>query len=227
MLRVAIVDDEAHAREGLRLRLRGCENVRVVAEYDCADAAIEAGVAERCDLVFLDIQMPGMDGLEAARRWRELPLHVVFVTAYSHHAVDAFDTDAADYLLKPVNAKRLNRALDRARRRLDANPATIEVVDGTSHHRLPVDEIDYIAAAGDYMCLRVGSATVVTRRTLTDLLRELEPHGFMQIHRSTVINRDRIRAVEFAPNGGGIVRLQCGKKLGFSRRYRDVLRERR
>ena len=224
MLRVAIVDDEAHAREGLRLRLENCDDVSVVAEYDCADAAINDSIDDRCDLVFLDIQMPGMDGLEAARRWRDLPLHVVFVTAYSQHAVDAFDTDAADYLLKPVNAKRLSRALQRARKRLDEKPVTVDVVDGTSHHRVPVNDIDFISAAGDYMCMRVGSETVVTRRTLADLLGELKPHGFMQIHRSTVINRDRIRAVEFAPNGGGIVRLRCGEELGFSRRYRDALR---
>jgi two-component system LytT family response regulator len=247
-IRALIVDDEPLARERLRSLVAGEADIEVIAE--CSDGAEAARAIERLspDLVFLDIQMPELDGfavLEAIEP--ELVPVIIFVTAYDEYAIRAFDVHALDYLLKPFDRARFHRALSRARAELMGGekaegrqrlaallaelPAQgrylkrIVVKSGGRVVFLSAEEIDWIEAAGNYVKLHVGEKSHLLRETMKRLEEKLEPQLFVRIHRSHIVNVDRVRELEPWFNGEFVVVLKSGAKLTSGRAYGHRLRQ--
>lgn len=260
MIRAIVADDERLARRGMALRLEKHTDVKIVAECRDGREAIDAIIDHGADVAFLDIEMPGMNGIEVASRILSFDRQpfVVFVTAYDRYAIEAFEISAVDYLLKPIIDERLATALDRLRsdlaqhkasdqnrklldclRRLTGHedldmeqaiqgrlePESLRFDDSGTRCRIPLTGIDFVEAAGDYMCIRAGDRTYVVRTTLAELSQRLEPAGFLRIHRSVLANARKIR--EFQPNGHGdaVVRMADGTELKCSRTYRAGVRE--
>lgn len=229
-LRVLIVDDEALSRRGLALRLGQHADIELLGECSNGREAVASINALNPDLVFLDIQMPGLSGFDVLA---ELPAQnqplVVFVTAYNQHAIRAFEARAIDYLLKPVDDDRLNAALDHARQQFAQRavarerryPQLLPVRQGRETLRLPVDAIDWIDAAGDYMCLHSAGATHVMRATMKELEDLLDPRIFQRVHRSTIVNLARVRSLRSHTNGEYFLTLADGHELKLSRSFRD------
>lgn len=249
-LRVLIVDDEAAARELLREMLADeASEARIEIIGECADGqnALRAIKDLRPDLVLLDVQMPELDGFGvlAALAPDEMP-HVIFTTAYDSYAVNAFEVHALDYLLKPFDEERLYEALRRARREIErsgqdgiaervvslletrsARPKYAErlaVKDGSRVFFLRADEIEWIGAEGNYVALHVGKRAHLLRHSITQIEAELDPHRFRRIHRSTIVNIDRIRELRPLFRGEYEVILRDGTTLKLSHNYRDNLR---
>jgi two-component system LytT family response regulator len=237
-LRVLIVDDEPPARRRLRALLDADPEVTVVGECgDGAAAVAELGRGE-CDLVFLDVQMPGLDGLEVVRAVgpERMPA-VVFVTAHADHALPAFDARAVDYLLKPFDRERFEQALGRAKelvrgRRLlaAAGPAPVQPPAARLLLRaqgrlyfLRADEIDWVEAAGNYLRLHAGGKAHLLRATLAGLEARLDPARFVRIHRSALVNLDRVAEMQPLFHGDYEVLLRDGTRLTLSRAYRANL----
>jgi two-component system LytT family response regulator len=230
MWRALVVDDEVLARDGLRLELERETDISVVAEAIDGPDAVEAINRLRPDIVFLDIQIPGFDGFEVLRRIDlERPPLVVFVTAFDSYAVRAFDQRAVDYLVKPINSVRLHEAVDRAREVLSATPRITQPpyyqrFTIREHNRfvvVKVTDVDWFEAASNYVELHVGSRTHLLRDTLTDLEQRLDPARFVRIHRSTIVNMDRVADIRPTTRGDFTVVLLNGKDLRLSRVYRD------
>ncbi len=242
-IRILIVDDEAPARRRLRALLQGESDCEVVAEAATGGAALEMIDRHSPDLLFLDIQMPGMDGLAVVRELdsREPPL-IVFVTAYDQFAVEAFELCALDYLLKPFDRERFQKALERARGRLGSGgePAAdpglrrlLELLQGGTARFLvkargrmlliKAEECDWLEAAGNYVELHVGGKAHLVRDTLQSLEQRLDPTQFVRIHRSRIVNLDRIREILPDAHGDFEVVLRDGTQLRMSRRYRSNL----
>ena len=229
-IRALIVDDEALARERVRTLLATAPGVTVVAECSGGREAVEQILAERPDLVFLDVQMPDLDGfdvLEAvASEW--LP-QVIFVTAYDEYAIKAFDVHAIDYLLKPIEPERFRKALARVTKRdllamLDERPIDRLVIRTRSKVSfLKPSEIDWIEADGKHAVLHAGRETHVVRHTLTRLEQRLAPHGFVRVHRSAIVNVDRIKELEPWFHGEYVVILKDGTKLTSSAAHSQAL----
>jgi two-component system, LytTR family, response regulator len=230
MTRAIIVDDEALARERVRTLLADAPGVTIVAECSGGREAVDQILAERPELVFLDVQMPDLDGfdvLEAvASEW--LP-QVIFVTAYDEYAIKAFDVHAIDYLLKPIEPERFRKALARVTKRdllamLDERPIDRLVIRTRSKVSfLRPSEIDWIEADGKHAVLHAGRETHVVRHTLTRLEQRLAPHGFVRVHRSAIVNVDRIRELEPWFHGEYVVILKDGTKLTSSAAHSQAL----
>jgi two-component system LytT family response regulator len=233
LIRTLVVDDEPLARSNLTVLLRRDGDVQIVGE--CGSAA-EAAVQIRekqPDLVFLDVQMPEGDGFDVLDLPEgELPLAIVFVTAYDQYALKAFEAGALDYLLKPFDDRRFEKALERAKEKIAqgrAEPRRREWVAVRSAGQVAFvkhAEIDWIEAADYYACLHTGAKTHMLRRTLAELDQELDPRLFCRIHRSAIVNLERIRALELNDDSDYRVVLESGMKLRLSRRYRKELRSR-
>jgi two-component system, LytTR family, response regulator len=248
-VRVLVADDEPLARERLRTLLTREEWVDLVAECPNGTDTIEAIDRLQPDLVFLDVQMPGANGfdvIEAVGPAR-MPL-VVFVTAYDHYALRAFDVHALDYLLKPFDRQRFHEALVRARQQLDRRSGgdlerrLLELVQDLkpASHRLErfviksggrvffvrADEIDWIEAAGNYVKLHVGSDAHLFRETMNALELQLDPDTFFRIHRSHIVNIERVKELQPWFNGEYVVFLRNGTRLTLSRGYREKLQDR-
>jgi two-component system LytT family response regulator len=229
-----VVDDESLARRNLTVLLRGDPDIASVAECGSGLEAIEEIRKSKPDLVFLDVQMPecgGFDVLELLGN--DLPSTVIFVTAYDRYALRAFEAGALDYLLKPFDDARFGRALNRAKDRLahyapsQPRPAERLVVKSRGQALfLNVADIDWIEAAGYYACVHVGSDTHVIRRTLFELERDLGDERFIRIHRSIIVNLDRIRGLELQDGGDYEVVLKSKVRLHLSRRFRKRLQDR-
>jgi two-component system LytT family response regulator len=245
-LRVVIVDDEELARRGIRSRLERAGDVDVIAECRNGREAIDAIRRLAPDLVFLDVQMPGKDGFDvvAGLGGDAAPPQVIFVTAHDRYAVRAFDVHAFDYLLKPIDDDRFADALARAReavarardgdvgRRLAAllrdvkrveYPERFVVRSGGRVVFVRAAEIDWVEAAGDYVSLHTGKRTWLLRETMTSIERKLDPDRFARIHRSTIVQVDRIAEMRSYDNGEYVVLLRDGTSLKLSRTYRAVL----
>ncbi|HSR52548.1 MAG TPA: response regulator [Acidobacteriota bacterium] len=251
-MRVLIVDDEPPARRKLRRFLDDEGDVEVVGEAASGKEAVAAIRRLRPQAVFLDIQMPEMDGFEVLRELERdvqegfMP-RIVFVTAYDQFALKAFEVAALDYLLKPFDRQRLSQALERLRReveqaqRPDMQEGVQELLDHLRRRRqyakrimvrsqgrvrfLKTDEIDWIQAAGNYAELHVGSRSHLLRETLSTLEERLDPEQFVRVHRSAIVNLDRVREVHpYSKNDYTIV-LASGHKVRMSRRYRDRLEQ--
>jgi two-component system LytT family response regulator len=252
MLRAVIVDDEPLARDLLSLLLADHKDIEIVARCQNGREAIAYLQSQPVDLLFLDVQMPKLDGFDVVERvgLQHLP-PTVFVTAYHEHAVRAFDVHAVDYLTKPVDAERLARALGRVREKIAAKAALLtqeqlaavlnglrSVVDGSDKYAsrflvkdgekeilLPVEKIDWIEAAEYYCCLHVNGRRYMLRETIADLSDKLDSRGFVRIHRSVIVNLDRIREIYREGQAEGSVVLKDGQKLRMSKAGRQKLIE--
>ena len=246
--RVLIADDEPLARERLRTLLGAEDWVEVVAECQNGTEAVDSIARLQPDLVFLDVQMPGATGFDVidAVGPDRMPL-VVFVTAFDKYALRAFDVHALDYLLKPFDRERFGQALGRARQQLerrssgDLERRLLELVqDLRGQHKLErfvikaggrvffvrSDEIDWIEAAGNYVKLHVGADAHLFRETMNALESQLNPDTFYRIHRSHIVNIERVKELQPWFNGEYVVVLHNGTQLRLSRSYREKLEER-
>ncbi len=260
-LRVLIVDDEELARRGLEIRLGADPDVEICGQSRNGREAVAAVRELRPDVVFLDVQMPGMDGFETLRELagRHLPV-VIFVTAFAEHAIQAFEANALDYLLKPIDDERLQQALKRARRHLDEQQAvdhrsqllklicditgkemTLDAaLDGMSSQEPPalqrlaikegkttacveIANIDWIEAAGDYLCIHAVGKTHVLRGTMKRMEQILDRQFFARVHRSTIVNIARVQSMRTHSNGEYFLQLDGDKEFKVSRTYRDCV----
>jgi two-component system LytT family response regulator len=227
-----VVDDESLARRNLIVLLRDDPEIASVVECGSGPEAIEQIKKSRPDLVFLDVQMPecgGFDVLELLGS--EVPPTIIFVTAYDEYALRAFEAGALDYLLKPFDDARFRRALSRAKDKLahyaQSRPAKRLVVKSRGQVLfLDAADIDWIEAAGYYACLHVGTDTHIMRRTLSELEKDLGEEKFTRIHRSIIVNLERIRALELQRGGEYEVVLKSKVRLQLSRRFRKGLQDR-
>jgi two-component system, LytTR family, response regulator len=229
-----VVDDEALARRNLTVLLRSDPDVASVTECGSGLEAIEEIRKSKPDLVFLDVQMPecgGFDVLELLGN--DLPSTVIFVTAYDEYALRAFEAGALDYLLKPFDNARFGRALNRAKEKLahytPSQPKRAERLVVKSRGQmlfLNAADIDWIEAAGYYACVHVGTDTHIIRRTLLELERDLGEERFIRIHRSLIVNLERIRGLELQNGGEYEVVLKSRVRLQLSRRFRKRLQDR-
>ncbi len=233
-VRALVVDDEVLARRNLTVLLRRDPDIASVTECGSGAQAIEEIRKSKPDLVFLDVQMPecgGFDVLELLGS--DLPPTVIFVTAHDEYALRAFEAGALDYLLKPFDDARFSRALSRAKDKLahyvpvQPQPARRLVVKSRGQVLfLHAAEIDWIEAAGYYACLHVGGETHIMRRTLSELERDLGEEKFIRIHRSIIVNLERIRGLELQNGGEYEVVMKSKVRLQLSRRFRKRLQER-
>ncbi len=262
-IQVMLVDDEPLALRGLKLRLAAFPEVEIIGECANGREAVKEIKAKSPDLVFLDIQMPGLDGFGVVRAMIGAPAPLfVFVTAYDKYAIDAFEANALDYIVKPVEEERLSDALHRARevlrnkaaasreskliemlaslsdddrdriKELIAEPAwtdkeryseRLSFKDGSKVVVLGADEIEWIDAAGDYMCIHAGGKTHIIRETMKALQTRLDPVRFQRIHRSAIVNIDRVKELHPHSNGEYFIILDNGAELKLSRSYKDVV----
>jgi len=233
-IRALVVDDEALARRNLTVLLNRDPEIGSVVECESGLEALEEIRRSKPDLVFLDVQMPecgGFDVLELLGS--DLPPTIIFVTAYDEYALRAFEAGALDYLLKPFDDARFARALKRAKERLAHYlPPTQRAAERLVVRNqgqvlfLNVCDIDWIEAADYYACVHVGSDTHILRRSLSELEKDLGDESFIRIHRSIVVNIDRIRGLELQTNGEYEVVLKSKVRLRLSRRYRKRLMQR-
>lgn len=260
-LRAIIVDDEELARKGMEMRLQKFEQVQVLRSCANAKEAIAAVAELEPDILFLDIQMPGMSGFEMVQEIQAdiLPM-IIFVTAYDAFALDAFKVHAIDYLLKPVEDERLAEAIDKAieqkaqqsavneKQRLmnllmsmtgkspqaigelleddtaDEHADRLAIKDGSSITFVPVRDIDWVDAAGDYMCVHANGETHIMRTTMKELEAKLNPSIFQRVHRSTIVNLERVEKVSSHINGEFHLTLSCGSSLKMSRSYKEKIK---
>ena len=231
-LRTLIVDDEPPARANLRVLLRRDQEVEIVAECSSGAEALTEIQSKKPDLVFLDVQMPEYDGFDVLELLGgQLPA-IIFVTAYDQYALRAFEAGALDYLLKPFDNLRFERALARAKERIargNLAPKKLErfAVKSTGQVSfVNVAEIDWIEAADYYVCLHVGPKSHLFRRSMAELEEDLDPTRFCRIHRSAIVNLERVRSLDLREDGEHDVQLNDGTRLRMSRRYRKELQTR-
>ncbi|MFN3943695.1 MAG: LytR/AlgR family response regulator transcription factor [Allosphingosinicella sp.] len=238
-LRVLVVDDEPLAVERLQLLLARCEGVSVVGTANDGEAALRIAEAVEPDLVLLDIAMPGMDGIDVARALAASRLDpaVVFATAFDNFAVAAFDVAAVDYLMKPVERDRLERAIERARAQLrggeregrgagaGAHVEEFWVPDQSGLVRIAARDVERITAERDYMRLHVGARSWLIHRTIQKLEEELDPAMFIRIHRSVIIRRDTIAGLFRDASGHWCARLSGGGEQRIGRSYVDDVKK--
>ncbi len=262
-LQVIIVDDEPLALRGLKLRLAEFPEVEIVAECANGREAVKEIKAHSPDLVFLDIQMPGLDGFGVVRALIGGPAPLfVFVTAYDKFAIDAFEANALDYIVKPVEEERLKDAIHRAREAMKSKAAVsresqlVELLaslsederdrikdlindpawtekqrfaerlsfkDGSKVVVLGANEIEWIDAAGDYMCIHAGGKTHIIRETMKALQQRLDPSRFQRVHRSAIVNVGRVKELHPHSNGEYFLILDNGQELKLSRSYKEVV----
>jgi len=233
-LRVLVVDDEAIARRNLVVLLRRDRDVGAIVECDSGQAAIDEMRRTRADVLFLDVQMPECDGFDVLELMGpDMPAAVIFVTAYDEYALRAFDAGALDYLLKPFDDARFTRALRRAKDRLALEPAhgrrpvaRLVVKNRGRTLFLDASDVDWIEAANYYACLHVGGVTHILRRSLQALEKELDAGTFVRIHRSILVNGDKVRGLELQAGGEYEVVLHSGVRLPLSRRFRRHFQDR-
>jgi two-component system LytT family response regulator len=231
-LRVAIVDDEELARGLLREMLASHPEMEIAAECANGFEAVKAIAETRPDLLFLDIQMPKLDGFEVLELMDPGPA-VVFVTAYDQYAIRAFDAQAADYLLKPFSEERFERALERAKSRLgerraapwdmaaarppEQRPERVVVKDGTRVHVIPLEKLDYVEAQDDYVALHSGGKTYLKQQAIAAVEAALDPARFVRIHRSAIVNLERVARIEPYGKESRVAILADGSRLPVSR----------
>ena len=232
-IRALVVDDEPLARSNLAVLLRLDPEIEIVGECGSGQEGLEQIRRKKPDLVFLDVQMPECDGFDVLELLgNDSPPAIVFVTAYHQYAVRAFEAGALDYLLKPFDNARFARALGRAKERILAGkdlPRKLDRLPIKSSGQvlfLKISEIDWIEAADYYACLHVGSKTHLLRRSMSELERDLDPAAFCRIHRSTIVNLERVRSLRLGEDGEYEVLLENGTSLRMSRGYRKQLQPR-
>jgi len=256
-----VVDDEALSRRGIEIRLAAAGDFQVVAQCANGREALTAITQHKPDVVFLDIQMPGMSGFEVLAHLPQESLPViVFVTAYDQYAIKAFEARAVDYLLKPVDEVRFDAALERVRNQVKSRsaesqrdrlvqiiaeitgsgelaleellthgpkatepkrPEILPIRQGRETVRVAIASIEWIDAAGDYMCIHANGNTHILRGTMKELEEVLDPKLFQRVHRSTIVNLSLVRSLRAHMNGEYFLTLDGGHELKLSRTYRD------
>ena len=248
ILRVLVVDDEPIARRRLKRLLQKAGRSEIVAECGDGIAALAAIRQHGPDLVFLDVQMPGLNGFEVLRALDATPMPVVvFVTAFDRFALQAFEAHAIDYLLKPLSEERVGQSLVRAQRflqggagrerqagqlaemlRTTAGPLVASCLFVKRGDRVLVvqpRDVDWVEAESDYVRLHVGAETHQMRSTLTEMERRLRPDGFVRIHRSRLVNLDRIKELRALSRGESVVLLKSGARLEASYAFLKTMQE--
>lgn len=268
-IKTIIVDDEPLARKGLSIRLAEFSDVSIVTQCKNGEEALEAIVEHQPQLVFLDIQMPGMTGFEVLQKIQSMNLDVVplivFVTAYDQYALQAFEVHAVDYLLKPVDDERLQECITNVRAKINSDKQSdnqtklvelmaqltgedketiltnlakgeelpvknynsfISIKDVGETTRLPVNDVVWIDAAGDYMCVHCSDGeTHILRKTMKQLEQELDPKRFVRVHRSVIVNSDEVGKVLTLSSGEYVLQLTNKHEIRVSRSYREKVRE--
>lgn len=250
MYRVLVVDDEPLARRGIVSRLQPYAQFEVAAECENGEDALQAISEHHPDLIFLDVQMPEMNGFEMLDHLpqEERPA-VIFLTAFDQYALQAFEVHAIDYLLKPIDDLRFAEAVDRVQRmlqmerdttlseRLESLLSDLHAKRGSGSNQrfairngrrvffITANEVEWIEAQGDYAALHVGGKTHLLREPLHILERRLDPSAFVRIHRSTIIRLDRVAEMQALANRDCLLRLKDGTTLRVSRSYSDRLQE--
>ena len=231
-IRTMVVDDEPLARTNLTVLLRRDPQIAIVGECGSGVTAPDEIRRANPDLLFLDIQMPECDGFDVlALLGRHVPPAVVFVTAYDQYALRAFEAGALDYLLKPFDTARFERALDRAKQKIaggSGSPKLQRLVIKSAGEVAFVNlsEIDWIEAADYYAALHVGAKTHLLRRSMAELEQDLDPEIFCRIHRSTIVNLKRVQGLKLDEDGDYRAKIQDGTELRLSRRYRKHVQSR-
>lgn len=252
-IRAVIVDDVALARERVREYLAAEDDIEVVGEADSGADAVRLIARLQPDLVFLDVQLPDIDGFEIAAKLPVKPV-IVYLTAHDDKALNAFEAGALDYLVKPFDRERFERALNRARAqfgraraqfgraraqfgharaqfgRMAPGPVErlkrIAVKEGGRTDVVATADVDYIDVAGHYLCLHVGKQVHLIRGALSELEEKLDPDEFARIHRSAIVRLDRVKSLVARRNGDCDVLLSDGAKLVMSRNYGEAVRKR-
>ena len=248
-IRALIVDDEPLARRRIKSLLAHDQSVEVIGECSDGYKAVTSISELNPDLVFLDVQMPAMDGFEVIKTIsaEQMPT-VIFVTAYDQYALKAFEVNALDYLLKPFDRRRFQKTLERAKAMIrglkngNVNNQLLSLLDDLRREQkipdrfiiksggrvvfLRVEEIDWMSTVGNYVRLQVGRESHLMRETMTGMESKLDPVSFMRIHRSTIVNLDRVKEVQPWAKGEYVVIMRDGTRLIMSRRYRERLNER-
>lgn len=264
ILKTLIVDDESLARRGLVYRLKNIADIEIVGEARNGREALDLIKEMKPDLVFLDIQMPGVGGFEVVQRLdiKTMPI-ILFLTAYDEFAVRAFEVNALDYILKPIDEERLHQVLDKVRATLSQKralkhkklllklaseisgetigsfeelekkdiadlvpkePSRLAIKDGGRTTWVNQNDIEWIDAAGDYMCVQALGVTHIMRKTMKELEKELDDSILQRIHRSTIVNIRQVREMESHINGEYFLTLDSGHRVKLSRTYKDKLK---
>ena len=264
-IKIVLVDDEPLARQGLQLRLESYECIDVVAQAHDGVDALQVILSYQPDVVFLDIEMPGVNGFDLVEmlqaQCEKFP-YIVFITAYEDFACQAYEKSATDYLLKPVSTERLNSCIDKLKAKIqeanalkqrahlegllqrktghtlthfiesleqqsqiDDDNGVLSVKSGTEWLRVKMDTIDWIEAAGDYMCLHTTEGQLIIRKTLKELEQLLNSHMFPRVNRSAIVNVAKV--VKLTPNSNGeyVALLTTGDKVKVGRKYRANVTE--
>jgi len=264
ILKTLIVDDESLARRGLAHRLKNIEDIEVIGEARNGREALVLIREKSPDLVFLDIQMPGVSGFEVVQQLDVDTMPVIlFLTAYDEYAVRAFEVNALDYILKPIDEERLNQVLDKVRTSLkqkqavkhkrlllklvssisgeeissyeelegkdvkslvQKEPSRLAIRDSGKTTWVNQEDIEWIDAAGDYMCVQAKGVTYIMRMTMKNLEKELDDSILQRIHRSTIVNIHQVREMESHINGEYFLTLESGHRVKLSRTYKDKLK---
>jgi two-component system LytT family response regulator len=250
-MRVLIVDDERPARNRLRRLLAPVGDVEIVGEADSGVAALEMVEEMKPDIIFLDVQMPALSGFEVVRELKgpSIPL-VIFATSYDRYALQAFEVSAVDYLLKPVEPERLEKALGKARERLQARDGSKQTLAnlerlaaalaqtpraymervvghrGPRMHVLPLRQVHGFVAEDELVFALLAEGRMMVNYTLRDLESKLDPEKFTRVHKQTIVNLASVTEIEPLSSGGAMARLQGGTTIEISRRYRGALQER-
>ena len=263
-LKTLIVDDESLARRGLIHRLKNIADIEIVGEARNGREALDLIAEKKPDLVFLDIQMPGISGFEVVQQLdiETMPV-ILFLTAYDEFAVRAFEVNALDYILKPVDEERLHQVLSKVRANLSQKralkhkrmllklasdisgetinsfeeleakdvsdlapkePSRLAIKDAGRTTWVNQDDIEWIDAAGDYMCVQALGVTYIMRKTMKQLEKELDGSILQRIHRSTIVNVRQVREMESHINGEYFLTLGSGHRVKLSRTYKDKLK---
>ena len=237
-----IVDDEKLARELLYEYLEGFPQIKVVGECAKGNEAVEKINKLKPDIIFLDVQMPGMNGFEVLEEIDHEP-YIIFTTAYDQYAIKAFEKNAVDYLLKPLDEERFRLAVNRALKKMTTEKGSLEELlrnirsggkNFESHifvqkseklFNLPVEEIIYLEASGDYTVITTRSDQFVSSSGIGKLEEIMDPDTFIRVHRSTIINLNYLKEIERHFNGGMVVKMQSGKSFPVSRTYAKLIRK--
>ncbi len=231
-LRALIVDDEPLARSNLAVLLRQDPEIGVIGESGSGAEAIGEIRVGKPDLLFLDVQMPECDGFDVLELLGgDVPPAIIFVTAYDQYALRAFEAGALDYLLKPFDNPRFELALGRAKQRIRSGerPSKLErfaIKRAGEVAFVNISEIDWIEAADYYACLHVSGHSHLLRRSMAELEEDLDPAMFCRVHRSSIVNLDRVRRLKIGEDGEYEVVLEGGARVRLSRKYRKMLQER-
>lgn len=231
-IRALIVDDEPLARSNLAVLLRKDPEIAMVGECGSGAEAIGEIRVSKPDLLFLDVQMPECDGFDVLEiLGGSAPAAVIFVTAYDQYALRAFEAGALDYLLKPFDNARFEIALLRAKQRIRSserrrNIERFAIKSAGEVAFLKIEEIDWVEAADYYACLHVGSRTHLLRRSMAELEEDLDPAKFCRVHRSSIVNLQRVQGLKIGEDGEYEVVMETGARVRLSRKYRKILQER-